>query len=89
MSDGTNLCPVLLIQLHGHQCRCALLAHCGVPALPEEVAAPLLPGCRHTPLLRVLPLPDCTWADTENYITHSASLSISPNATISLKACSI
>lgn len=50
----TYLCSSLLVQLHRHQRRCSLLADSGVAALPEEVAALLLPwpGAPH---LRVLP----------------------------------
>lgn len=51
---GLYLRPALLVQLQRHQGRRALLADRGVAALPEEVAALLLP--RHLVLpLGVLP----------------------------------
>lgn len=53
------LCSSLLIQLHSHQCWCSFLTDSGIVALPEEVAALLLPGPQpRLQLLWVLPLPN-------------------------------
>lgn len=43
----THLGPPFLVQLHRHQRRRALLTHCGVPALPEEVDALLFASRPH------------------------------------------
>lgn len=61
-----HLCSSLLIQLHSHQCWRPFFAHCGVLALPEEVAALLLPSPRRLQLLWVLPLPNW-WHNLDNH----------------------